>query len=113
MVGADYLEDYFFVQDSMLETIGSVTKETMYREISRMSRLIMKGKPFKENVLDYLDSYELSFNVRDINFKDIMNVASGRFRKDFLFTYLNEIEMEKDDKISLSLSGESEEPNYR
>jgi len=42
-----------------------------------------------------------------------MNVASGRFEKDFLFKYLNEIEMEKDDKLSLSLSGEEEEANYR
>jgi hypothetical protein len=30
-----------------------------------------------------------------------------------LFTYLNEIEMEKDDKLSLSLSGEEEEVDYR
>lgn len=73
-----------------------------------MSRLVIKGKTIKENILDYLDSYELSFNVRDLTFKDLMNIATGRFRQEFLFTYLNEIEMEKDDKLSLSLSGDDE-----
>lgn len=107
-IGEEYLEELYFVHNDMIETLGSVTKESLYREMSRMARLVMKGKPIKENILDFLDSYELSFNVRDLNFKDIMNVATGRFRQDFLFTYLNEIEMEKDDKLSLSLSADDE-----
>lgn len=89
VVDTNYLEDNFFVHNSLSETMGMVGKETTYREISKMARQIMTNKPFKENVLDYLDSYELSFNVRDLNFKDMMNVSSGRFRQEFLFTYLN------------------------
>jgi hypothetical protein len=42
-----------------------------------------------------------------------MNVSSGRFKQDFLFTYLNEIEMDKDDKISLSISQEDEDVVYK
>lgn len=51
--------------------------------------------------------------MRDLNFRDMMNVSSGRFKQDFLFTYLNEIEMDKDDKISLSISQEDEDVVYK
>lgn len=63
-------------------------------------------------MLDYIDSYELSFNVRDLNYNDLMNICSSRFKQDFLFTYLNEIEMEKDDKISLNMSQGDEDVVY-
>lgn len=43
----DYLDDFFFVRNSLVETIGMLNKESIYREISTMARNILVGKPVK------------------------------------------------------------------
>lgn len=40
-------------------------------------------------MLDYIDSYEMSFKIRHLEFQDIMSTASGRFTPDFLSRLLN------------------------
>lgn len=50
-----------------------------------MARAIIKNQTVsKLNIIDYVDSVELSFKLKELTFEDVMSVASGRFSPDFL-----------------------------
>ena len=63
----------------------------------------------KERIEDYIDSFELSFKIKDLLFQDIMSAASNRFSPDFLYNLFNADEAAFRDKdISDSSSEKSE-----
>ena len=50
------------------------------RELSRIGRKFARDHHYKQpSRLDVINSNEMSFSVGDINFLDLLSVASGRF----------------------------------
>ena len=63
---------------------------SIYRDMSSLSRKCVAGLPTgKEDITDYIDSYELSFKLKELLYHDLMSTASGRFSADFLNKVIN------------------------
>ena len=80
----------------MVEKLQKI-KVPIYRDISSLARNCTSGKPTgKEDITDYIDSFELSFKLNELYYHDLMSVASGRFSNDFLGRVMNEELVTKD-----------------
>lgn len=49
-----------------------------------MARENITGQKTKENIIDYVDSHEISYKVHDLLFHDLMSFASNRLSAEFL-----------------------------
>lgn len=54
-----------------------------------MARENITGQKTKENIIDYVDSYELSYKVHDLLFHDLLSFASNRLSADYLNNQIN------------------------
>ena len=91
-----------------------------YKHISKFARLLAANKDerikagsklgrIKENPEDYLFDMDVTFDLNNLNYRILMNIASGRFTSEFFSKNLLEIEdvpssQQADDRLALSLS---------
>ena len=100
-----FLEEHHFVEKSILESfvISSQVKIDCFKHISKFARLLVsndaeklldnyKIRKTKENVLDYLYESDLNFDLNNLSYRTLMNIAAGRFTSEFFSNTLLEIE---------------------
>lgn len=62
------------------------------RDLSRIGRKFIRDHRYKQpSRLDVINSNEMGFRVGDINFLDLLSVASGRFNPEIVEKISNEI----------------------
>ena len=80
-IGPSILDKFYFCWSSVIEKLQKI-KIPIYRDLSLLGRKATAGistRRGNEDITDYIDSFELSFKLKELFVHDIISVASGRF----------------------------------
>lgn len=123
-VKENFLEETNFIEKSVADSFNITSiKIDSFKHISKFARLLAANKEesikkgsnlekTKETPEDYLNEYDMSYQLNNLDYRTLMNIASGRFTSLFFAKNLLEIEdviiEKKDEKKEYSLSEKSE-----
>jgi hypothetical protein len=113
ILSRDILTKFYFNFTSCLDKLQRF-KIQIYRELSLIGRtLVFKTNIPKSVRLDVLNSNEMSVNLKDIRFADLISISSGRLDPSLVYSILYEGNAQKDASPNSSLVDEEDDIHYR
>lgn len=88
-IGAlDYLRKHKFEFNGMIER-NYKFRIPIYRDLSRLARMVMMGGSRNESILDYVYADELNINSKWVQFGDLISVCSNRLTSELIYSIIN------------------------